>query len=65
MRILKREYIQEVNMEYVYKFLKDVGTYYLATVEGEQPRVRPFASVNAFEGKLYIYTRRNKKVIKF
>ena len=42
-------------MESVYKFLKEVGTYYLATVEGEQPRVRPFGSVNIFDGKLYIH----------
>ena len=41
-------------MKQVYDFLKKAGTYYLATVEGNQPRVRPFGTVNEFEGKLYI-----------
>ena len=41
-------------MDKVLKFLKDVETYYLATVEGDQPRVRPFGTVHVFEGKLYI-----------
>ena len=43
-------------MQEVYEFLKKCGTYYLATVEGDQPRVRPFGTVNLFEGKLYIQT---------
>ena len=47
-------------MEKVYKFLKEAGTYYLATVEGDQPRVRPFGTVNIFEGKLYIQTGKSK-----
>ena len=41
-------------MNEVYEFLKKCGTYYLATVEGDQPRVRPFGTVAVFEGKLYI-----------
>ena len=49
-------------MEEVYRFLKEAGTYYLATVEGEQPRVRPFGTVNVFEGKLYIQTGKKKDV---
>ena len=49
-------------MERVVKFLKEAGTYYLATVEGDQPRVRPFGTVNLFEGKLYIQTGRVKDV---
>lgn len=49
-------------MEKVYEFLKRVGTYYLATVEGDQPRVRPFGTVNIFEGKLYIQTGKSKPV---
>ena len=49
-------------METVYEFLKAVGTYYLATVEGDQPRVRPFGTVNIFEGKLYIQTGKSKPV---
>ena len=43
-------------MERVEKFLKDVDVYYLATMEGDQPRVRPFGTAHIFEGKLYIQT---------
>ena len=43
-------------MEEVYEFLKKCGTFYIATEEGNQPRVRPFGVVNIFEGKLYIQT---------
>ena len=43
-------------MERVEKFLKEAETYYLATVEGDQPRVRPFGTAHIFEGKLYIQT---------
>ena len=46
------------------KFLKDVETYYLATVEGDQPRVRPFGTAHVFEGKLYIQTGKVKDVSK-
>ena len=49
-------------MQEVYEFLKKCGTYYLATVEGNQPRVRPFGTVDLFENKLYIQTDRHKKV---
>ena len=45
-------------------FLKEAGTYYLATVEGDQPRVRPFGTVNIFEDKLYIQTGKVKDVSK-
>lgn len=51
-------------MQRVYEFLKSAGTYYLATVEGDQPRVRPFGTVNLFEGKLYIQTGKVKPVSK-
>lgn len=51
-------------MEEVYKFLKECGTYYIATVEGDQPRVRPFGTVDLFEGKLYIQTGKVKNVSK-
>jgi uncharacterized pyridoxamine 5'-phosphate oxidase family protein len=51
-------------MERAAKFLKDAGTYYLATVEGDQPRVRPFGTVNVFEGRLYIQTGKVKDVSK-
>ena len=46
----------------VYKFLKKAETYYLATVEDGMPRVRPFGTVNIFEGKLYIQTGKEKTV---
>ena len=49
-------------MEEVYDYLKRCGTYYLATVEGDQPRVRPFGTVDIFEGKLYIQTGNVKDV---
>lgn len=51
-------------MQEVYEFLKACGTYYLATVEGDQPRVRPFGTVDIFEGKLYIQTGKVKAVSK-
>ena len=47
-------------MKRVYDFLKKAGVYYLATVERDQPRVRPFGTVNEFEGKLYIQTGKIK-----
>ena len=49
-------------MKEAYEFLKECGTFYLATVEKDQPRVRPFGVVNIFEGKLYIQTGKVKKV---
>ena len=49
-------------MQEVQEFLKKCGTYYLATVEGDQPRVRPFGTVDLFEGKLYIQTGKVKDV---
>ena len=51
-------------MKEVFDFLKRCGTYYLATVEGDQPRVRPFGTANLFEGKLYIQTGKSKNVAK-
>ena len=49
-------------MKHAYDFLKKCGTYYLATDEGGQPRVRPFGTVNIFEDKLYIQTGKKKDV---
>ncbi len=51
-------------MERVCEFLKSAGVYYLATAEGDQPRVRPFGTANIFEGKLYIQTGKAKSVSK-
>lgn len=52
------------NLERVCTFIKDAGVYYLATVEGDQPRVRPFGTAHIFEGKLYIQTGKVKNVAK-
>ena len=49
-------------METVFAFLKQCETYYLATMEGDQPRVRPFGTVDLFEGRLYIQTGKKKSV---
>lgn len=51
-------------IEKVTQFLKDAETYYLATVEGDQPRVRPFGTAHLYEGKLYIQTGKVKDVSK-
>jgi uncharacterized pyridoxamine 5'-phosphate oxidase family protein len=51
-------------MDRVCEFLKEVGCYYLATTEGDQPRVRPFGTAHLFEGKLYIQTGKAKNVSK-
>ena len=51
-------------MNEVYEFLKKCGTYYLATMDGNQPRVRPFGTVALFEDKLYIQTGKIKAVSK-
>lgn len=51
-------------MEEVFEFLNKCGTFYLATEEGNQPRVRPFGAVNIFEGKLYIQTGKSKNISK-
>jgi len=51
-------------MERVLDFLKNAKTYYLATVEGDQPRVRPFGTIHLFEGKLYIQMGKVKNVSK-
>jgi uncharacterized pyridoxamine 5'-phosphate oxidase family protein len=51
-------------MQEVCDFLKKCQTYYLATVEGDQPRVRPFGTANIFGGKLYFQTGKSKNVAK-
>ena len=49
-------------MKEVYEFLKTCGTYYLATVDGDRPRVRPFGTIDLFEEKLYLQTGKVKAV---
>ena len=51
-------------MKEVYDFLKKCGVFYLATVDGDKPRVRPFGAINIFEDKLYIQTGKVKNVSK-
>ena len=51
-------------MKEVYEFLKNAQTYFLATMDGDQPRVRPFGTYNIFEDKLYIQTGLVKDVAK-
>ncbi len=51
-------------MEEVFEFLKKCGTFYLATEDGDQPRVRPFGAINIYEGKLYLQTGKVKNVSK-
>lgn len=51
-------------MKEVYEFLKKCNTYYLATMDGDQPRVRPFGTVDIFDNKLYIQTGKTKNVSK-
>ncbi len=49
-------------MKKVHDFLKQANIYYIATLDGDQPRVRPFGTVNIFEDKLYIQTGKGKAV---
>lgn len=51
-------------MQQVYDFLKQAGTYFVATVEDGKPRVRPFGTVDIFEGKLGIQTGKKKDFFK-
>ena len=51
-------------MKEVQEFLKDAGVYYLATMDNNQPRVRPFGTAEIFEDKLYIQTGKKKDVYK-
>ena len=51
-------------MNEVYEFIKKSETYYIATMDGDQPRVRPFDTVDIFEDRLYIQTGKIKNVSK-
>lgn len=51
-------------MDQALEFLKESGTFYIATTEGDQPRVRPFGAVFEYEGKLYIVTNNTKNCFK-
>ena len=58
----KSEEERAMSIQKTYQFIKDAKTYYLATVDKDQPRVRPFGTIHIFEGKLYIQTGRKKNV---
>lgn len=51
-------------MKRVYDFIKEAGIYYLATLDGNKPKVRPFGTINIYDGKLYIQTGKVKEVSK-
>jgi len=51
-------------MKETYDFLKECGTFYLATIDNDKPRVRPFGAVNIFEDKIYLITGKVKNVSK-
>jgi uncharacterized pyridoxamine 5'-phosphate oxidase family protein len=51
-------------MKEVQEFLKSAGVYYLATVDGDKPKVRPFGTAEIFEDHLYIQTGKKKDVFK-
>ena len=52
------------NLKKINDFLKETQTYYLATIDDNKPRVRPFGTINLFEDKLYIQTGKSKDVYK-
>ena len=54
----------KMSMQKTYEFLKEAKVYYIATMDGNQPRVRPFGTIHIFEGRLYIQTGRSKNVAK-
>ena len=53
---------EEQTMKDVYDFLKKCGVYFLATADGDQPRVRPFGTAAIYEGRLYFQTGKRKNV---
>ena len=56
--------MKEVNMQEVQAYLRDCGVFYIATVDGDQPRVRPFGVSEIIDGRLYIMTGKVKDVYK-
>ena len=51
-------------MKEVYEFLRDSKVFYLATLDNDKPRVRPFGAINIYNDKLYIQTGKMKSVSK-
>lgn len=62
--LINKEVMKMEAIEKVYQFLDEAQTYYLATVEGDQPRVRPFGTALLYNGRLYIQTGKVKPVSK-
>ena len=58
------DFLKGDTMDEVYDFLKKCGTYYVATIDGDWPRVRAFGTIHKFEDKLYIQSGRSKAVYK-
>ena len=52
------------NLETVKNYLQECKTFYVATVDGDQPRVRPFGVAEVYNGRLYIMTGKKKDVFK-
>lgn len=55
---------KQANMEEVQAYLKECGAFFIATVDGDQPRVRPFGVSEIIDGRLYIMTGKVKDVYK-
>jgi len=55
---------EAMSIQKTYAFIKEAGHYFIATADGDQPRVRPFGTIHIFEDRLYIQTGRSKKVAK-
>ncbi len=62
-QLIKLQTMQQ-NMQEVQAYLKECGAFYIATVDGDQPRVRPFGVSEIINGRLYIMTGKVKDVYK-
>lgn len=51
-------------MQKVFDFIKSCRVYYIATMDGDQPRVRPFGTIDIYDGKIYFLTGKNKQISK-
>ena len=51
-------------MKEVRDYLKESGMFFIATIDGDKPRVRPFGVAEIYEDKLYIQTGKRKNVFK-
>lgn len=59
---IKAQDMEKVDVTEIYNELKECGVFYLATVDGDQPRVRPFGALAVYEGRLYLQTGKVKNV---